>query len=72
MFLFKISKKHSLQLPMERGRKKPTHTTFNALPLKIKASVSIKVSGVRFDRGANIVDSGKQLWAFTHSRTAFL
>ncbi len=43
-----------------------------ALPLKIRASVYIKVSGVRVDRDANISDSGKQLWALIQRRTAFL
>lgn len=31
-----------------------------ALPLKMRASVFIKVSGLRVDREANISDSGKQ------------
>jgi len=42
------------------------------LPLNIRASVSIKVSGVRVDREANLSDSGKQPWALIQRRTAFL
>lgn len=41
-------------------------------PLKISASVSISDSGVRVDRDENLSDSGKQLWALTQRRTAFL
>lgn len=40
--------------------------------MKIRASVYIKVSGVRVDREANISDSGKQAWALIQRRTAFL
>lgn len=42
------------------------------IPLKSRASVSIRVSGVTVDREANISDSGKQLCALTQRRTAFL
>lgn len=40
--------------------------------MKIRASVFIKVSGVRMEREANISDSGKQVWALIQRRTAFL
>lgn len=43
-----------------------------ASPLNISPSTFIKVSGVRVDRGANISDSGKQVWALIERRTAFL
>lgn len=42
------------------------------LPLKIRAIVFIRVSGVRVDRAANTSDSGKQVWALIQRRTAFL
>lgn len=42
------------------------------LPLKIRAIVFIRVSGVRVDRAANASDSGKQVWALMQRRTAFL
>lgn len=42
------------------------------LPLKIRAIVFIRVSGVRVDRDANTSDSGKQVWALKQRRTAFL
>lgn len=32
----------------------------------------IRVSGVKVDRDANTSDSGKQVWALKHRRTAFL
>lgn len=43
-----------------------------ASPLNISPSTFIKVSGVRVDRGANISDSGKQVWALIERRTALL
>lgn len=42
------------------------------LPLKIRAIVFIRVSGVGVDRDANTSDSGKQVWALKQRRTAFL
>lgn len=40
--------------------------------MKIRASAFIKVSGLRVARDANISDWGKQVWALTQRRTAFL